>query len=207
MFDIWGIILAAGESKRMKVQKLLLPFDGITMIEKVIENVINSKVDHTVVVLGSDNKEIMKVIGHLPVTICYNDNYRQGMFSSIKCGIKTLPHCCDAVLIFLGDQPMIPVEAINMVIKAYCNSNKSIVIPTFEQKRGHPLLIDKKYFEEIEKLDDQSGLRALAVKFPEDLLEVETGMSGILRDIDTKEEYESAINEILLKWKKQFTLN
>jgi molybdenum cofactor cytidylyltransferase len=207
MLEIWGIILAAGESTRMKVQKLLLPFDGTTMIERVIENVTESEVDHTLVVLGSDNKEISEVIGHLPVTICYNDNYKQGMFSSVKCGIKSLPQTCDAALVFLGDQPMIPLEAVNSVIRAYLNSSKGIVIPTFEKKRGHPLLIDSKYFGEIHKLEDQAGLKALAIKFSEDVLEVETDMPGILKDIDTREEYEDAINQILLIWKRQFVLN
>jgi molybdenum cofactor cytidylyltransferase len=129
------------------------------------------------------------------------------MLTSVKCGIRSLPASCDAVLIFLGDQPMIPIEAVNKVIKAYLNSNKGIVIPTFEQKRGHPLLIDSKYFDKIQKLEDQAGLRTLAVKFSEEVLEVETSMPGILRDIDTREEYENAINQILLTWKRQFVLN
>ena len=197
MSDIWGMILAAGESKRMKVQKLLLPFEGKTMIERVIENVIHSGVDNTLVVIGSHSDEILKIIEHLPITTCYNNNYKQGMLSSIKCGVRSLPANYDAVLVFLGDQPMIPKEAVNMVIQAYKNSNKGIVIPTFQKERGHPLLIERRYREEIEKLEESEGLRALAVKFADDVLEVETNLPGILRDIDTKEEYEDAINQIL----------
>lgn len=197
MSEIWAVILGAGESKRMKTQKLLLPFDGKTMIERVIENVMQSDVDHTLVVIGSNREEILGVIGNLPVSHCYNDNYKQGMLSSVKYGVKALPANYDAVLVFLGDQPMIPKEAVNMVIDTYRNSNKGIVIPTFRKKRGHPLLIDRRYLEEIERLEEKEGLRGLAIKFADDVLEVETNMPGILRDIDTREEYETAINKIL----------
>jgi molybdenum cofactor cytidylyltransferase len=193
MSEIWAMILAAGESKRMKAQKLLFPFDGKTMIEKVIENVIHSGVDKTLVVVGSHSNEILEVIEHLNLIHCYNDNYKEGMLSSVKCGVRSLPANYDAVLVFLGDQPMIPKEAVNMVINAYKSSDKGIVIPTFQNKRGHPLLIDRRYNEEIEKLEESEGLRALAVKFADDVLEVETNLPGILRDIDTREEYENAI--------------
>jgi CTP:molybdopterin cytidylyltransferase MocA len=194
MSEIWGIVLAAGESKRMKVQKLLLLYQGKTMIEKVIENVTHSGVDNTLVVVGSNKDEILGVIDHLPVSHCYNDNYKQGMLSSVKCGFRSLPGTFEAALVFLGDQPMIPSEAVNIVIQAYRQSNKGIVIPVYQKKRGHPLLIDMKYREEIEKLEEQEGLRGLACKFPEDVLEVEVNLPGILRDIDTREEYLNAIN-------------
>lgn len=180
----------------MKVQKLLLPFEGKTMIEKVIENVMNSGIDNTMVVVGSHGDEIIEVIRHLPITTCYNNNYKKGMLSSVKCGVRSLPSNYDALLVFLGDQPMIPTEAVKTVIEAYKNSGKGIVIPTFEKRRGHPLLIDRKYREAIERLDEKEGLRALAVKFADDVLEVETNMPEILRDIDTREEYESAIDQL-----------
>ena len=194
MSEIWGIILAGGESTRMKVQKLLLPYQGKTMIEKVIENVTHSGVDNILVVVGSNRDEILGVIDNLPVSHCYNDNYKQGMLSSVKCGFRSLPGTFEAALVFLGDQPMIPAEAVNIVILAYRQSHKGIVIPVNQKKRGHPLLIDSKYSEEIEKLEEQEGLRGLAIKFPDDVLEVEVNLSGILNDIDTLEEYLNAIN-------------
>lgn len=194
MSEIWGIVLAAGESARMKVQKLLLPFQGKTMVERVIENVIQSGVDSTLVVVGSEKDEILGVINYLPVSHCYNDNYKHGMLSSVKCGFRSLPRTVEAALVFLGDQPMIPSEVVNSVIQAYRQSCKGIVIPVFQKKRGHPLLIDSKYRGEIEKLGDQEGLRSLASKFPDDVMEVGVNHPGILRDIDTPEEYLEAIN-------------
>jgi molybdenum cofactor cytidylyltransferase len=196
MADIWSIVLAAGESKRMKVQKLLLPFDGKTMIEKVIENILASSVGKIMVVVGSHSEEIVRATAHLSVIHCYNENYQQGMLSSVKCGIMALPEDYEAVMIFLGDQPLIPEKAVNLVIEAYRQSDKGIAIPTVGKKRGHPVLIDRKYRETIKYLDEHEGLRALAYQFAEDVLEVDTNMPGILRDIDTREEYENAIKPI-----------
>ena len=189
MPEIWGMILAAGESKRMKTRKLLLPFYGSTMIEKVIANVNSSEIKNILLVLGSGREEILEVIKSLPVKHCYNENFTQGMLSSVKCGFRSLPGSMSAVLIFLGDQPRIPGHIVKKVIRAYQESGKGILMPVYKQKRGHPILIDCRYRDEIERLDEQEGLRSLSKRFPDDVLEVEVDDDGILRDIDTREEY------------------
>lgn len=195
MAELWAIILAGGESKRMKAPKMLLPFKGKTIIEKVIENVTASDVHKTIVVLGAGREAIIKVINGLPVTIKYNENYKNGMFSSVICGLMSLPDDLEAVLIFQGDQPMIQPLTVNAVIAAYRESAKGIVIPVFSKKRGHPLLFDGKYRSEIEKLNPDEGLRSLATKFYNDVLEVNVESPEILRDIDTKEDYLNEINQ------------
>ena len=189
MHGIWAIILAAGESTRMKFPKMLLPFRGTTIIEQAIENVINSQVDETVVVLGSGSDEIHKLIGKWPVKPCYNEDYKEGMLSSVKCGFRFLPRYFEAALVFPGDQPMIAPEITDRLISAFRSSGKGIVIPVFDNKRGHPLLIGSRYREDIELLDPEQGLRGLARKYSHDVLEVEAGTADILKDIDTKEDY------------------
>jgi CTP:molybdopterin cytidylyltransferase MocA len=200
MAEIWGIILAAGESKRMKVQKLLLPFQGKTMIEKVIENVTRSEVDQVMVVVGCNGDEILDTISYMPVFHCLNVNYKEGMLTSVKCGFGSLPDRIEAALVFPGDQPLIPAEAVNTVIRAHRQFGKGIVIPVFQKKRGHPLLVGSRYREEIENLDDGEGLRGLALKYDEDVLEVEVNSPGILRDIDTPEAYMEAMNLINVRY-------
>jgi molybdenum cofactor cytidylyltransferase len=194
--EIWAIILAAGESKRMRVPKMLLPFNGCTMLEIVIRNVIRSDVNNTLVVLGAKNYAITGLIEKMSVKCCYNENYKEGMLSSVKCGFRNLPSDLDAVLVFQGDQPFITSGVINMVIETYRLSGKGIVIPVHEKKRGHPLLIDRKFRNEIEKLNTREGLRSLAYQFTDDVLEVETNDSGILQDFDTYEEYKKEINKL-----------
>jgi molybdenum cofactor cytidylyltransferase len=196
MSEIWAIILAAGESKRMGSPKMLLPFMGITIIENVIANVSGSKVDNIMVVLGADRDSIVKLIRTKAVNYCYNENYKDGMLSSVMCGFRNIPIDHSAVLVFQGDQPLITPKAINSVIEVYLSSGKGIVIPVYESKRGHPILIDRKYRNEIQKLNPAEGLRSLALKYSDDVLEVNTDVAGILRDFDTYDEYKNEINKI-----------
>jgi molybdenum cofactor cytidylyltransferase len=196
MGGIWAIVLAAGESKRMGFPKMLLNFDGITMIEKVLKSVTGSDLDSTLVVLGAEKERIMDIISRLPVKYCYNADYKEGMLSSVKAGFRNLPSDIEAALVFQGDQPFISTALINTVIDAYRSSGKGIVIPVHRNKRGHPLLVDKKYKDEIEKLDNSVGLRSLSLRFSYDVLEVDTDQAGILRDFDTYEDYIMEINQI-----------
>ena len=193
MGEIWAVILAAGESKRMGLPKMLLTFSGRTMIEKVITNVSESKIDKIIVVLGAYRDALVELISKLPVKYCYNDNYKKGMLSSVQCGFRNLSSVCRAVLVFQGDQPLITSNAINEVIEAYLSSGKGMVIPVYKGRRGHPLLIDIKYRDEIEKLNPDKGLRSLACMFSDDVLEVDTNESGILTDFDTYEQYKKEL--------------
>jgi len=195
MGEIWAIILAAGESKRMKVPKMLLPFHGKTMIEKVVENVAGSEVFRTLVVVGAFRDEILGAISHTGVSSCYNENYRNGMLSSVKCGFRNLPALYDAVVVFPGDQPFIEPDVINSLIGAYRKTGKGIIIPVYRKKRGHPVLISSKYRDAIGSLDENEGLRSLSVMFKEDVSEVKTSSPGILKDFDTKEDYLNELNK------------
>jgi len=194
MKEIWAIILAAGASSRMKQQKLLLPFNGKTIIETVVENVARSVSSNILVVLGSHREQIQEQLVNSAVKIGVNENYMDGMLSSAICGFRALPGEAKAALIFLADQPQIPAQVTDLVIKAWIGSGKGIVIPTFNGRRGHPVLIETRYKTEIERLDPEKGLRLLSEKFENDVFEVECSIPEILRDIDTPEEYQFEIN-------------
>ena len=196
MAEICAIILAAGESKRMGSPKMLLPFNGSTMLESVIANVSASEIAKIIVVLGADKEALVQLLGKLHISYCYNENFKEGMLSSVQCGFRNLPQEINAALVFQGDQPLITRNAINPLIEAYLLSGKGIVIPVYNLKRGHPILIDIKYRKEIEKLTPDEGLHMLSARFPEDVIEIETSESGILRDFDTYKEYMKGINQI-----------
>jgi molybdenum cofactor cytidylyltransferase len=195
MSEIWAIILAAGASTRMQKQKLLLPFKGKTIIETVVENAARSVNSNIVVVLGSHHEQISRQIGNSKIKICVNENYLDGMLSSAICGFRALPEDAKAALIFLGDQPQIPSLVANLVMDAWQQSGKGIVIPTIKRRRGHPVLIETRYKQEIEKLDPEKGLRTLSEKYKNDVYEMKCLIPEILRDIDTPEEYETEINK------------
>ncbi len=195
MQDNWAIILAAGSSTRMGTQKLLMPYNNSTMIETVIDNVLDSKIDKVMVVLGADSDEITRVIGQKPVEYCHNQQPKKGMLSSVICGFKALPENANAALVYLGDQPNIPPAITNTIIEAYNGDLHGIVIPVHDHRRGHPLLVDLKYRRDIFKLDLDKGLRSLMHLFPEDVLEVDVDEPGILVDIDTREDYSKATKQ------------
>ncbi len=195
MDNIWAIILAAGASTRMKKQKMLLPFNGKTIIETVVENAFKSVNSNIVVVLGSRHEEISRQIGNPSIRTTLNKNFGEGMLSSVICGFRALPEEATAALLFLGDQPHIPPAVTRQVTDAWHQQNKGIVIPVFNEKRGHPVLIETRYKKEIEKLDPQQGLRTLSQKFKNDVCEVVCDFPEILRDIDTPEDYHFEINK------------
>ena len=195
MNEIWAIVLAAGMSTRMGAQKLLLPFEGKTIIEKVVENILISGIFQIRVVLGSDQIKIAETLKSWPVHFVVNEKFQEGMLTSVISGVKALPPEAKAVLIFLGDQPFIPGSVTEKVVETWKNSEKGIVIPLFNGKRGHPPLYDLKYRNELSNLDPAAGLRSVAQKFPEDIYEVETFCPEIVRDIDTKDDYLNELNK------------
>lgn len=191
---IWAIILAAGESKRMGQSKLLLPLGEKTIIETIIENVVSSNVHGTVVVLGSGWRRIRRRIHKYPVKMTINPHFKKGMLSSVQWGFQVLPEETKAALVFLGDQPLISKDTINLILEAFRGQRKGIVIPVCKKGRGHPVLIDTKYRKEIHNLDPKIGLRQLIYSHPEDILEVEVGpCPGILSDIDNWQDYEKQL--------------
>ncbi len=183
------MILAAGESRRMGQPKLLLSFGEKTIIETVVEKVVSSKVDNTLVVLGSEREEVEEKIKNFPVKVAFNPDYPSGMLSSVLCGFKTLPEETQAVVVVLGDQPSVSKEVIDKIIDAYQKTGKGIVLPVYEKERGHPVLIDMKYKAEVECLSPDIGLRGTVYSHPEDILEVEVDAPEILQDIDDEADY------------------
>jgi molybdenum cofactor cytidylyltransferase len=194
MKGIQAILLAAGESKRMGSPKMLLPFNGMTVIEQVIVNVLSAGISNPLIVLGSDHEAILEIIIGHPVSHCYNENYRNGMLSSVQCGFASLDCKSNAVLILPGDQPMIDADQIKRVMKAWHESGKGIVMPVHTGKRGHPLIVDMRYKQEVMSLPGSIGLRALAERYPDDVMQAETDDPSVLRDIDTQQDYMNELN-------------
>jgi molybdenum cofactor cytidylyltransferase len=196
MKGIGAIILAAGESKRMGSPKMLLPFKDKTVIETVIENVLAAGIEETRVVLGAYRDDILKIIGKYQIGYCVNEDYKTGMLSSVQHGFASLPYGCRAALVMPGDKPMIEPQEIIRVIEAYLDSGKGLVMPVYKKKRGHPLVVDASYFEEVLNLPEAEGLRRLSIIHPDDVYEVKTDDPGVLHDVDTREDYLLAINKI-----------
>lgn len=190
---IWAMILAAGESTRMGKPKLLLPFENETIIETIIHQVIPSKADKILIVLGSGWERIEEKIKKFSIKTTVNPNFKKGMLSSVQWGFKALPENTRAVLVLLGDQPAISTAIIDKIIDAYQTTKKGIVLPVYKKERGHPVLIDLKYKGEVESLSHKIGLRGLVYSHPEDIMEVKVKTASVLRDIDYLEDYQKEL--------------
>jgi molybdenum cofactor cytidylyltransferase len=192
---VWTVILAAGESKRMGQPKLLLPWENSTILETVVWKALSTRSDGILVVLGADREKIGDLIKKAPVKTVYNQHYKEGMLSSVRAGLTALPSGTRAAIFALGDQPLIPPEAFDLLLDSFAASEKGIILPTFRGKRGHPLLVDMKYKDEILGLDDRIGLRGLLQAHPGEILEVPINDPGILKDIDSPDEYRALLAE------------
>ncbi len=188
-----AILLAAGESKRMGRLKQLLPLGKTTMVEQTIDNLLNSKVNEVIVVLGHEAEEIIKKIATKPVKIEVNPIYHQGMSTSIIAGLKLVDDGARAVMLALADQPFIDSQTINRLIDEFCDHNKGIVIPTYQSRRGHPIIFAIKYKEELSSLKGDIGGRQIMERHPDDVLEVAVASPGINIDIDTTDDYNSSL--------------
>jgi len=186
---ISGILLAAGESRRMGSLKPLLPYGRSTIIEEIAQTLLESELDEVRVVLGHRQDEIARALTGKALHLVVNYHYQEGMLSSIQCGISSLSNDIEAVLLALVDQPFIFQAMINLLIERYKRGGKGIVIPIYKGKRGHPIIISMKYREEILNLDKEHGLRELMYAHPDDILEVESESELILQDLDYHEDY------------------
>jgi molybdenum cofactor cytidylyltransferase len=186
---IWAVVLAAGESRRMGTQKLLLPFGNTTVVAAVVRSARASRAGRTLVVLGADRAAVRLELEPSGVEFAVNEDYQLGMLSSVQAGFRALPADAAAAVVMLGDQPFLPSRVIDAVIGAFEEHGRGIVIPAFQGRRGHPVLIDLKYRGEVLSLDPADGLRRLMRAHPGDILEVDAGDANILRDLDTPEDY------------------
>ena len=186
---ICAIILAAGRSRRMGVQKLLLPFAGKTVIGHIVDEVLRSPVDRTIVVVGRDADRIAEALAGRRVTLVSNPDPEGEMLSSVRCGLAALPPECEAVLVLLGDQPGIAAETIRWMIDALRTGGRGIVVPVHGGKGGHPVLFSVRYREEILTHYDDVGLRGLRQAHPEDVLELPAADPSVLSDMDLPEDY------------------
>ncbi len=188
---IGAIVLAAGLSTRMGEPKMLMPWtEKRSIIEHIIEQTLNSRLDHVTVVTGHLSKSVKRVIEPLGVDVVYNRGYKTGeMLSSIKAGLRAMPDNIAAAMIVLGDQPRIQPKVIYQVMMAYSEGRGDLIAPSFEMRRGHPILIGRRYWPEILNLPRHGSLRDVLDTHNADITYVTVDTDSVLRDVDTRDDY------------------
>jgi molybdenum cofactor cytidylyltransferase len=210
---ISAIILAAGESRRMGQPKMLLPWGETTVLGQVVATFASAEIGDIIAVTGGNREDIRRLIEELatryPVREVYNSDYaRGGMLSSIQCGLRELLFAqpppsrrtaspismgkgggkVGAALIGLGDQPQVREDTVLRICSAFDRNGASLVVPSFENHRGHPWLAARSFWQEIMALPVSINPRQF-LQTHETEVEYIAADESIMQDLDTPQDY------------------
>ncbi len=169
--------------------KQLLPFRSKTILACVIDAAIDSFLKKIILVLGHAASEIEQTLNYPNLSIVYNPEYKKGQSYSIKYGVREVDKSVDAIIFLLGDQPLVKPETINKLMVVYSEKRSLIVLPTFQRKRGNPVLFDRLLFRRLEKLSGDSGGKVLFNEYADQTSRVAVQDPGIHFDVDTQADY------------------
>ena len=181
-----ALILAAGASSRMGSNKLIEDVAGTPMVARVAHAVAASKAKPIVVVTGNQADQVKAALAGINATFAHNPDFRQGLSTSLKAGLKALPDDIDGVVVCLGDMPLVDAATIDKLIDAFNPlEGRAIVVPMHGGKRGNPVLWGKQFIAEMQALDGDQGARTLLDAHSEMLSEIAIEDDGVLFDVDT----------------------
>ena len=195
--EVAAIILAAGRSQRMGAFKPLLPFGPSTIIETCIENMRSGGVETVVVVIGQDQRaaELKAHLHDANVIFAINPDPESEMSASIASGIRAVPDCTRAVIINPVDHAAVPGEVVATLLSEW-KQGARLVKPTWEQRGGHPVLIDLEFRAELMRLDPDGGLKSFFSNHQEQVRRVAVNSNCIARDMDTWDDYVALHREV-----------
>jgi len=187
-----AILLAAGRSSRMGAFKPLLPFGNKTVIQCCIDSLREGGVETIVVVLGHRADDLREEL--TGVSFAVNPDPDSEMGASIAAGVRELPGDAQATLIALADHPAVPASVVTTVIAEWTQGSR-IVVPTWQGRGGHPVLVDLSFRPELLNLTESGGLRALLESHREAVRRVPVDSPFIARDMDTWDDYRTLHQE------------
>jgi len=195
---ITAIVLAAGKSSRMGSNKLLADLKGKPLLRHSVESLKASSVHNIIVVTGNEPERVQSALAPLDVTLVHNMNFAEGLSTSLKRGLAAVPAETDAVLVCLGDMPLIDAQTIDRLVAAFnVAEHRTICVPTFEGKRGNPVLWGRQHFITIDEIEGDQGARLLLDALSDEVVEVEVKTQAVLIDVDTPQalqDIRSALN-------------
>jgi CTP:molybdopterin cytidylyltransferase MocA len=184
-----AIILAAGFSSRMGAFKPLLHLGEETALEKSVHMFRRAGIAHLQVIIGHQAEHLIPRLEHLDVAWMANPRYREGMFTSVQCAMKSLPEQVKAFFLQPVDMPLVRHQTLETLRRAWHATGRGIIHPVFWGKRGHPPLISTRYREIILQSRGEGGLKALLLPYAEDILEIEVPDEHCVLDMDTPQDY------------------
>ena len=191
---ISAILLAAGQSKRMKGKnKLLLKYKRKTLINHVLKSLIKSKVNKIIIVLGHESREIKKIVlKSKKIIFVFNSNYAKGISTSIKCGLKKISKKNIGFLITHADMPLVSKTILNTLCSALKSKNKEIFVPVYKRKIGNPLAFKYSMIKSLKKIKGDRGAKKLIRSNKSKVQLVKMKSKSILIDFDQLKDFPSA---------------
>lgn len=182
-----ALVLAAGRSSRMgERNKLMELVRGRPMVSHVVEAALESQAKTVVVVTGHEADAIQAVLADKPVRFAWNAAFAEGLSTSLRCGLLAIPPEIEAAVICLGDMPLVRARTIDALAAAFAPmQGRSICVPTFEGRRGNPILWGRQFFAEMAELTGDSGARRLIAVHADQVQEVPVASPEIFMDVDT----------------------
>ena len=189
-----AVVLAAGESKRMDGKKELLPVAGEPMIRMVVRKLLESrKIEEVIVVLGNSANEVGSALSGITderLELVGNRRYSEGMGTSLAQGVRACAWGTKAIVVALGDAPFFRADDVDALVNAHTNG-ATLAVPVFQGRRGHPVVLDSSFREEMEELAGDAGARHILERESGSIVEVELPDDGFLVDIDDSDDYEA----------------
>ncbi|WP_291296070.1 molybdopterin-binding/glycosyltransferase family 2 protein [Elioraea sp.] len=192
---IGALVLAAGRSSRMAPNNKLLITDaeGVPMVARVVEAVLASPARPVMVVTGHAEQAVQGALAGRNVRFVHNPAFAQGLSSSLRAGIDALGDEVDAVLVCLGDMPLVSAALLGRLIAAYDpEEGRAIVVPTVAGRQGNPVLWDRRFFAAMRAVTGDVGARHLVGENTEAVHEVAMEDDAALTDFDTPESLAAA---------------
>ncbi len=186
---IAAIVLAAGRSIRMGgPNKLIAEIARRPLVRIAVEQALASRAKPVIVVTGHQRGEVESALAGLPVQFVHNPDFAQGLGTSLKAGIAAVPAEADGAIVCLGDMPQVDARLIDQLIAAFDPARGAlVVVPTFEGKRGNPVLWSRRFFPDLMAVEGDVGARHLIGRYAEAVVDVPVDGKGAFVDIDTPE--------------------
>jgi len=188
---ISAILLAAGKSKRMNGEnKLVKKIQGIPLIKHSVRNILASSIDELIIVLGHQKEIVEKLIDkNEKIKFVFNKDFESGMATSIKTGLNHLSEETEAFFICLGDMPMVNKDIFNLLIKS--KNNREIIVPTYKNKQGNPILFSKSMKKKIMTIEGDVGAKKILELNKDKILNIETNDQSITKNFNTLDNFSS----------------
>ncbi len=184
---IAGIILASGFSKRMKREKLLLPFNHEPMILHIVRAVNESEVDESILVFRKER--IRQLAAQYVTRSIFNTSAHIGQSAAVRLGLGSVSSEIEACLFIMGDQPLIRSSIINQIILRWKKEPQKIIVPLYNQQPGSPVLFPRSFFSHLMDISGDQGGREVLKRYPNDLIyePIDNAEAGM--DVDTETAY------------------